>query len=65
MTLVVRTCVPPPLAVAEMVSRYVSFNSSVGSRTPRVAGGVPLPLARVTGPDPLCPWYVTLKEVML
>jgi hypothetical protein len=65
MMLVVRICVPPPLAVAEKVRRYVSFGSSVGSKTPSVAGGVPVPLARVTGADGSWSWYVTLQEVML
>jgi hypothetical protein len=65
MTPVAKICVPPPLAVAEIVSRYVSFGNSVGSKTARVAGGVPLPLASVTGAEGSWSWYVTLQEEML
>jgi len=37
------------LAVAEIVMPYVSFGKSVGSNVASVAGGVPVPVASMTG----------------
>src|ERR1700694_2929680 len=65
MTDVVSVCVPPPLAVAEIVMPYVSLGRSVGSKVASVAGGAPVPLASVTGSDGSRSWYDTLHDVMV